>query len=278
MQALAAPSRLRILGRLRAGPCSVGELAEAVGMETVGGVAPATCPSAPAAGRRRPGMAAASCTRCTTRTSPSCWTRRPTTSSTCGSARPLGHRCSRHDPSPLPRGARPRSSPPRPRWSRTLAWAGRSFHRSLARGSEGGRAEPRHPGCCGGRSGGDLRVLGIGGAAGRRDPQRWATRSPPCRSVSRSPCARSVPRRSPASPWWGRSSCRPAWHSSRRSTACSIPSSCRTSGCSRPPASSGSWETSWRPRSGCGPVGGYAALRSSPTATTPGSTASSRSG
>ena len=33
MQALAAPSRLRILGRLRAGPCSVGELAEAVGME-----------------------------------------------------------------------------------------------------------------------------------------------------------------------------------------------------------------------------------------------------
>ena len=33
MQALAAPSRLRILGRLRAGPCSVGELAAAVGME-----------------------------------------------------------------------------------------------------------------------------------------------------------------------------------------------------------------------------------------------------
>jgi DNA-binding transcriptional ArsR family regulator len=33
MQALAAPSRLRILGRLRTGPCSVGELAEAVRME-----------------------------------------------------------------------------------------------------------------------------------------------------------------------------------------------------------------------------------------------------
>jgi DNA-binding transcriptional ArsR family regulator len=33
MQALAAPSRLRILGRLREGPSSVGELAEAVGME-----------------------------------------------------------------------------------------------------------------------------------------------------------------------------------------------------------------------------------------------------
>ena len=34
MQALAAPSRVRILGRLHAGPCSVTELAEAVGMES----------------------------------------------------------------------------------------------------------------------------------------------------------------------------------------------------------------------------------------------------
>jgi DNA-binding transcriptional ArsR family regulator len=33
MQALAAPSRVRILGRLSAGACSVNELAEAVGME-----------------------------------------------------------------------------------------------------------------------------------------------------------------------------------------------------------------------------------------------------
>ncbi|WP_027004698.1 ArsR/SmtB family transcription factor [Conexibacter woesei] len=33
MQALATPSRVRILGRLQAGPCSVNELAEAVGME-----------------------------------------------------------------------------------------------------------------------------------------------------------------------------------------------------------------------------------------------------
>ena len=33
MQALATPSRVRILGRLHAGPCSVNELAEAVGME-----------------------------------------------------------------------------------------------------------------------------------------------------------------------------------------------------------------------------------------------------
>lgn len=33
MQALSAPSRVRILGRLHAGPCSVNELAEAVGME-----------------------------------------------------------------------------------------------------------------------------------------------------------------------------------------------------------------------------------------------------
>jgi DNA-binding transcriptional ArsR family regulator len=33
MQALAAPSRLRILGRLHAGPCAVNELAESVGME-----------------------------------------------------------------------------------------------------------------------------------------------------------------------------------------------------------------------------------------------------
>jgi ArsR family transcriptional regulator, nickel/cobalt-responsive transcriptional repressor len=33
MQALAAPSRVRILGRLSAGPCSVNELAEAVEME-----------------------------------------------------------------------------------------------------------------------------------------------------------------------------------------------------------------------------------------------------
>jgi ArsR family transcriptional regulator, nickel/cobalt-responsive transcriptional repressor len=33
MQALATPSRLRILGRLHAGPCSVNELAEAAGME-----------------------------------------------------------------------------------------------------------------------------------------------------------------------------------------------------------------------------------------------------
>ena len=32
MQALATPSRVRILGRLRQGPCSVGELADAVGM------------------------------------------------------------------------------------------------------------------------------------------------------------------------------------------------------------------------------------------------------
>jgi DNA-binding transcriptional ArsR family regulator len=34
MQALATPSRVRILGRLREGDCSVGELANAVGMET----------------------------------------------------------------------------------------------------------------------------------------------------------------------------------------------------------------------------------------------------
>jgi ArsR family transcriptional regulator, nickel/cobalt-responsive transcriptional repressor len=33
MQALATPSRVRILGRLHAGPCSVNELAVAVGME-----------------------------------------------------------------------------------------------------------------------------------------------------------------------------------------------------------------------------------------------------
>ena len=33
MQALATPSRLLILGRLRQGPASVGELSEAVGME-----------------------------------------------------------------------------------------------------------------------------------------------------------------------------------------------------------------------------------------------------
>jgi ArsR family transcriptional regulator, nickel/cobalt-responsive transcriptional repressor len=33
MQALATPSRLRILGRLQAGPCPVSELAAAVGME-----------------------------------------------------------------------------------------------------------------------------------------------------------------------------------------------------------------------------------------------------
>jgi DNA-binding transcriptional ArsR family regulator len=33
MQALAASSRVRILGRLRESPCSVGELAEAVSME-----------------------------------------------------------------------------------------------------------------------------------------------------------------------------------------------------------------------------------------------------
>jgi ArsR family transcriptional regulator, nickel/cobalt-responsive transcriptional repressor len=33
MQALAAPSRVRILSRLAAGPCSVGDLAREVGME-----------------------------------------------------------------------------------------------------------------------------------------------------------------------------------------------------------------------------------------------------
>ena len=33
MQMLATPSRLQILGRLKHGPCSVGALAEAVGME-----------------------------------------------------------------------------------------------------------------------------------------------------------------------------------------------------------------------------------------------------
>jgi DNA-binding transcriptional ArsR family regulator len=33
MQALATPSRLRILGRLNLGPCAVSELAAAVGME-----------------------------------------------------------------------------------------------------------------------------------------------------------------------------------------------------------------------------------------------------
>lgn len=33
MQALAAPSRVRILGRLREGPLSVGELADSIGME-----------------------------------------------------------------------------------------------------------------------------------------------------------------------------------------------------------------------------------------------------
>jgi ArsR family transcriptional regulator, nickel/cobalt-responsive transcriptional repressor len=34
MQALATPSRLRILGRLHAGPCSVNELAMSIGMES----------------------------------------------------------------------------------------------------------------------------------------------------------------------------------------------------------------------------------------------------
>lgn len=33
MQVLASPSRVQILGRLKHGPCSVGELADAVGME-----------------------------------------------------------------------------------------------------------------------------------------------------------------------------------------------------------------------------------------------------
>lgn len=33
MQVLATPSRVQILGRLKAGPCAVGELADAVGME-----------------------------------------------------------------------------------------------------------------------------------------------------------------------------------------------------------------------------------------------------
>lgn len=33
MQVLASPSRVQILGRLKEGPCSVGELADAVGME-----------------------------------------------------------------------------------------------------------------------------------------------------------------------------------------------------------------------------------------------------
>jgi ArsR family transcriptional regulator, nickel/cobalt-responsive transcriptional repressor len=33
MQALATPSRLRILGRLQRGPCAVGELADDVGMD-----------------------------------------------------------------------------------------------------------------------------------------------------------------------------------------------------------------------------------------------------
>jgi len=33
MQALATPSRVRILGRLQSGPSSVGELAQAIGME-----------------------------------------------------------------------------------------------------------------------------------------------------------------------------------------------------------------------------------------------------
>lgn len=33
MQALATPSRVRILARLKESPCAVGELAEAVGME-----------------------------------------------------------------------------------------------------------------------------------------------------------------------------------------------------------------------------------------------------
>jgi DNA-binding transcriptional ArsR family regulator len=34
MQVLATPSRVQILGRLRSGPCAVGELATAVGMES----------------------------------------------------------------------------------------------------------------------------------------------------------------------------------------------------------------------------------------------------
>ena len=34
MQALAAPSRVLILGRLHAGPCAVNDLADAVGMES----------------------------------------------------------------------------------------------------------------------------------------------------------------------------------------------------------------------------------------------------
>ena len=33
MQVLAAPSRVQILGRLKDGPCAVGEIADAVGME-----------------------------------------------------------------------------------------------------------------------------------------------------------------------------------------------------------------------------------------------------
>ncbi len=86
LQALATPSRLMILTKLRQGPCGVGALAEAVGMEqsAVSHQLRLLRALGLVTGSRQ---AAASSTASTTTTWPSSWTRPSTTSSTCASAR-----------------------------------------------------------------------------------------------------------------------------------------------------------------------------------------------
>src|SRR3954447_21147601 len=82
MQALATPSRVRILGRLSAGACSVNELADAVGME-------ASAVSHQLRLLRHLGLVVGQrqgrrvVTTSTTTTSASCWSRRSRTSSIC---------------------------------------------------------------------------------------------------------------------------------------------------------------------------------------------------
>ena len=87
LQALATPSRLLILARLREGPLPATELAAAVGMEQ--SACSTSCGCCATSGWWWANAAAARwSTRCTTTTSPNSSTRPPTTSSTCGSGSP----------------------------------------------------------------------------------------------------------------------------------------------------------------------------------------------
>ncbi|WP_285572836.1 ArsR family transcriptional regulator [Actinoallomurus iriomotensis] len=95
------------MARLRQGPCPVGELADAVGMERSAVSHQPPPPAPPLASSPATGKDAASSTASTTTTSPPCSTKPSTTSNASASARSTGSRPESDDPRPTQSVTRP---------------------------------------------------------------------------------------------------------------------------------------------------------------------------